>query len=347
MKDLEKSKSRKLEHIKYAMEAYSKEDYFKDIKIFNNSVPEINYDEINLKCNFLEKKIDMPVMINAMTGGIDLSFEINRDLSIISKEFNIPMAVGSQAIMFKDKGLERTFKVARENNKDGIILSNLSAISSLENVKRAIDLIEADGIQLHLNPAQELVMTEGDRNFKGMLKNIENIIKNIDVPVIIKEVGSGISFDACKELINAGVEYVDVGGKGGTSFIKIEALRKTIDIFEEIEEIEIPTPQSILFCKLAKPDLNIISSGGISKGSHIIKSIMLGANISGISGPILYKYLNGGVDEVIEYINSLRENTKILMGCLGCENIGDIKKVKYYYKEEDIIKNFVKSKINI
>lgn len=341
MQDLENVKLRKEEHIKYAKESYSNNDYFKDVIILNNSIPEINYDEISLKTKFLGNIINMPLIINAMTGGADLSFNINRDLSIIANEFNIPMAVGSQSIMLKDKSFENSFKIARKNNKDGIIISNLSAMSSLENVKRAVSSLEANAIQLHLNVSQELVMTEGDRNFKGMLNNIENIITNIDVPVIVKEVGSGISFDACKKLKNIGVKYIDVGGKGGTSFIKIEALRNNSDICKELMQLEIPTPQSILFCRAVSDDLNIISSGGISNSIHLIKSLILGANIVGISGAILKVYLEGGISKVSDYIRKIENDSRIFMGCLGCNEVDDLKNIKYYYKNQEMVNHFI------
>lgn len=347
MQDLEVSKLRKIQHINYAMKAYLDKDYFKDVLILNNSIPEVDYNKISLKRNFLNKEINMPIMINAMTGGTDLSFNINRDLSILAKEFNIPIAVGSQSIMFKDRNLEKSFKVVRENNKEGIVIANLSALSSLDKVKEAIHILEADAIQLHINPSQEFVMNEGDRNFKGMLNNIENIIENIDVPTIVKEVGSGISFDACKRLVDIGVNYIDVGGKGGTSFIKIEALRSKSNIYSELQEIEIPTPDSILYCKAANKDLNIISSGGINKGSQIIKSLILGANIAGISGPILKKYLENGLDESREYITDLKRDIKIFMACLGCETLDDLSNIKYYYERQDIIDCFINNKTKL
>ncbi|WP_024613777.1 type 2 isopentenyl-diphosphate Delta-isomerase [Clostridium sp. Ade.TY] len=341
MQYLENVKLRKEEHIKYANESYACEDYFKEVIILNNSLPEVNYDEISLKTKFLGENIDMPLMINAMTGGANLSFDINRDLSIIAKEFNIPIAVGSQSIMIKDKIFEDSFKIVRKNNKDGIIISNLSAMSSLDDVKRATDSLEANAIQLHLNVSQELVMTEGDRNFNGMLKNIEDIIKNINVPVIIKEVGSGISFDVCKKLNDIGVKYVDVGGKGGTSFIKIESLRKDSDICRELMQLEIPTPQSILFCRAVSDELNIISSGGINNSINLIKSLILGANMVGMSGAVLKVYLEGGIIKVRDYINNIKNNSKIFMGCLGCKEINDLKNIKYYYEKQNIVNHFI------
>lgn len=343
MKNIEEIQNRKIEHIKYALKAYSEDDYFKDIKIFNNSIPEINYDSISLETIFLKKKISMPIMINAMTGGTDFSFKLNDDLSVIAKKFNIPIAVGSQSIMLKDSSLKDSFKIMRKNNKEGVILSNLSAMSSLEEAKRAVDILEADGIQLHMNVAQELVMAEGDRNFKGMIKNIENIVNKIEVPVILKEVGSGISYDTSRKLRDIGVKYIDVGGKGGTSFIKIESLRNKDSIYEEIEEIEISTPHSIINCKEGSRDITIIASGGINKGSHIVKSLILGSSICGIAGPILSYYLSSGKEGVEKYLNSLKKNTKILMGTLGCESLKDLKNVKYFYKEEREIKEFIKT----
>ncbi|MEG1003457.1 type 2 isopentenyl-diphosphate Delta-isomerase [Clostridium sp.] len=341
MVDINNVMKRKIEHIQYALESYLDEDYFKDIKIFNNSVPNINFDDISLKTEFLGKEVSMPVIINAMTGGSDYSFKINDDLSNISKELNIPIAVGSQSIMLKDKSFENSFKIVRKNNLDGIVLSNLSALSSVEDAKRAVNALEANGIQLHMNVSQELVMREGDRNFKGMLNNIEEIISCMDVPVILKEVGTGISYDTCKKLADVGVKYVDVGGKGGTSFIKIEDLRNKSNLYEDLEEIEIKTPHSIIFCREASKDMNIIASGGINKGSHIIKSLMLGSNMTGISGAILKEYIKDGAMGAWKYLLNLERSTKILMGCLGCESISDIKELKYYYKDEQNIKNFV------
>lgn len=344
MVDIDIVKNRKNDHIKYSLESYLDEDYFKDIKLFNNSIPEINYDNICLETKFLGKKIAMPVMINAMTGGSDESFKINNDLSKIASEFNIPIAVGSQSIMLKNKSVEKSFKIVRENNKDGIVISNLSALSSLENVKRAVDSIEANAIQLHMNASQEFVMNEGDRDFKGMLKNIEHIINNVDVPVILKEVGSGVSYDTCKILSSIGVEYIDVSGKGGTSFIKVEDLRNGSNFYEELEQLEIKTPHSIIFCREANKNINIISSGGINKSSQVIKSLALGANITAIAGGILRNYIYGGIEETKTYIMNLELNMKKLMGCLGCETIEDIKALKYHYADEENIKKYINIK---
>lgn len=341
MVDIDIIKKRKNDHIKYSLESYLDKDYFKDIKLFNNSIPEINYDDICLETTFLGKKIAMPVMINAMTGGSDESFKINNDLSKIASEFNIPIAVGSQSIMLKNKSVEKSFKIVRENNKDGIVISNLSALSSLDNVKRAVDSIEANAIQLHMNASQEFVMNEGDRDFSGMLKNIEHVINNINVPVILKEVGSGVSYDTCKILSNIGAEYIDVSGKGGTSFIKVEDLRNGSNFYEELEQIEIKTPHSIIFCREANKNINIISSGGINKSSQVIKSLALGANITAIAGGILRNYIYGGREEIKKYIINLELNMKKLMGCLGCETIEDIKNLKYYYADEDNIKKYI------
>ncbi|MGG7160897.1 type 2 isopentenyl-diphosphate Delta-isomerase [Clostridium baratii] len=341
MVDIDIIKKRKNDHIKYSLESYLDKDYFKDIKLFNNSIPEINYDDICLETKFLGKKIAMPVMINAMTGGSDESFKINNDLSKIASEFNIPIAVGSQSIMLKNKSVEKSFKIVRENNKEGIVISNLSALSSLDNVKRAVDSIEANAIQLHMNASQEFVMNEGDRDFKGMLKNIEHVINNINVPVILKEVGSGVSYDTCKLLSSIGAEYIDVSGKGGTSFIKVEDLRNGSNFYEELEQIEIKTPHSIIFCREANKNINIISSGGINKSSQVIKSLALGANITAIAGGILRNYIYGGREETKKYIIDLELNMKKLMGCLGCESIEDIKNLKYYYADEDNIKKYI------
>ena len=170
-----------------------------------------------------------------MTGGTEFAAGINKDLSLLAKEFNIPMAVGSETIILcEDDGCRDSFKIVRDNiGENGVVIANLSGQATLEDVKCALDVVQGDAMQIHLNVAQELSMEEGDREFTGILKNIEDIVKNIDKPVIVKEVGFGISRDVAERLYSVGVRYIDVSGHGGTNFIEIENLRnRSIDLTE-------------------------------------------------------------------------------------------------------------------
>ena len=257
---------RKKEHIDNFLQGkFQSDNYFQYIYLEHNALPEIDFYEIDTKLNFLGKTISFPLMINAMTGGFQRAVEINKNLAKIAGNFNIPMAVGSQAIAVADKDYEASFKVVREVLKEGLVISNINGFATVDQVARAIDMIEADGVQIHLNPAQEICMTEGDRNFKGVLKNIENIVRKIEKPVIVKEVGFGISQTVAKRLLEVGVKYIDIGGRGGTNFIEIESWRNEHFHFEELFQWGIPTALSLLQCRAISRDLKIICSGGMKR----------------------------------------------------------------------------------
>jgi isopentenyl-diphosphate Delta-isomerase len=326
---------RKDEHIKLFMQSTSaKDNDFRDIVIQNNALPEINFNNISTGHVFLDKMIDMPVMINAVTGGTDYTYDINKQLAQLSLAFNIPMAVGSQTIAIHDITKQESFKIAREINKTGVIIANVSANSSYDNVCKAIEMIAADAIQLHLNTAQEICMREGDRNFKGILNNIKNIVHEVKVPVIVKEVGFGISYETAKKLHNVGVKYIDIGGKGGTNFIAIEDSRNKDVDYSFLKHWGIPTALSLLECKNASRDLYIICSGGITKAEEIIKAITMGAAITGISGLLLRELLDKGYEGAKACIEKLQYELKVFMLLLGAEDIEKLSKVNYLLKGE-------------
>jgi len=226
---------RKREHIEnYLKTSYHGDTLLGDVFLEHNALPNLDFDDIDTSIIYLGKQIDYPILINAMTGGSSLTQEINRDLSTLAKEFNIPMAVGSQTIALEEEEAKESFKIVREIIGDGIVISNLSGQATVEQARQALDLVQGDAIQIHLNPAQELVMEEGDRNFRGVIDNIEAIVKNIDKPIIVKEVGFGVSRDVAQKLYNIGVRNLDISGYGGTNFIEIENLRNPAFDFTEL-----------------------------------------------------------------------------------------------------------------
>ena len=334
-KDDKTRATRKDDHIKLFMQSTSaKNNGFKDIVIQNNALPEINFEDISTDQVFLDKVIDMPIMINAVTGGTDYTYDINKQLAELSMTYNIPMAVGSQTIAIHDISKQESFKIVREINKAGIIIANVSANSSYDSVCEAIEMVAADAIQLHLNTAQEICMREGDRDFKGILNNIKNIVHEAKVPVIVKEVGFGISYEAAKKFHHVGVKYVDTGGKGGTNFIAIEDSRnKDID-YSFLKHWGIPTALSLLECRNVSRDLHIICSGGITKGEEIVKAITMGAAITGISGLILRELLDKGYDGAKACIEKLQHEMKVFMLLLGAEDIEKLSKTNYLLKGE-------------
>lgn len=280
---------------------------------------------------FLGKTIDYPIIINAMTGGTEFAGEINRELSLLAKNFNIPMAVGSETIILcEDDACKDSFRIVRDNIGDeGVVIANLNGYASVEDAKIALDVINGDAIQIHLNVAQELAMDEGDRDFKGIINNIEKIVKGIDKPVIVKEVGFGISKDVAKRLYDVGVRYVDISGFGGTNFMEIENLRnRNIDL-GELYSWGIPTALSLIKCRELPEDLKIISSGGIRNATDIVKSIILGAELAGISGEILAYLVHGGYENAKNYLDGIVYKIKMIMLLLSKQNIEELRKTEY------------------
>ncbi|AJA50571.1 isopentenyl-diphosphate delta-isomerase [Clostridium pasteurianum DSM 525 = ATCC 6013] len=343
MKNDEMRKIRKKEHLDCFLDLKTNNDFFKEMILFNNSLPEIDYNDINMKINLFEKSCDLPIMINAITGGTKESLEINEKLALLSQKFNIPMAVGSQKICLNDKEYIESFTKVRKIIGNGIVISNLSANSDYNDVSKAIEMINADAIQLHLNASQEILMNEGEKNFKGTIYNIEKIISKCNRPIIIKEIGTGISYDVAKRLSSIGVKYIDVGGRGGTNFIKIENKRNVNYSYDTLESWGIPTLDSIILCNEADSNLTIFSSGGVRKPIHVIKSLILGASCVGISGEILRRLVTGGYKNAEDYLINMKENIKVLMMLLGCNKIRQLKEIKYIYGKEKYIKEFIKA----
>ena len=325
-------KQRKKEHVEnYLRTTYRGDTLLGDVFLQHNALPNLRLEDIDTRTTFLGKNVDYPIIINAMTGGSEFTQEINRDLSLLAKEFNIPMAVGSQTIaLCEEEECRNSFRVVRDNiSKDGIVIANLNARASLEEVKLAIDIIEADAIQLHLNPAQEVVMLEGDRDFTGILNNIENIVKELDKPVIIKEVGFGISKEVATKLYDVGVRHIDISGFGGTNFIEIENIRFNNIDFSDMYSWGIPTALALVKCRELPKDLDLIASGGIRDSIDIIKALVLGGNMVGISGELLSYLLHGGYEGAKDYLEAIIYKIKILMLLLGKQNIEELKDTDY------------------
>lgn len=324
--------ARKKEHIEnYLKTSFQGDTLLGDVFLEHNSLPNLNFDDIDTSVEFLGRRISYPILINAMTGGSSLTAEINHDLSMLAREYNIPMAVGSQTIALEeDEDAIESFKVARGIIGDkGVVIGNLSGHATVDQARKAIEMLKGDAIQIHLNPAQELVMEEGDREFRGVLNNIEAIVKNVNKPVIVKEVGFGISKDVAQRLYDAGVRNIDISGYGGTNFIEIENLRNHAFDFTELYSWGIPTAASLINCRKLPKDLNLIASGGIRNSTDIVKSLVLGAQIVGISGELLAFLVHGGYAHAREYLENLIYKMKILMILLGKQNIDELRNAEY------------------
>ncbi|WP_160721374.1 type 2 isopentenyl-diphosphate Delta-isomerase [Bacillus sp. USDA818B3_A] len=318
---------RKWDHIRFALEnRQNRSTVFDDIKFIHQSLPDINVSEVQLNDEIGELSLSSPIFINAMTGGGgEKTYQINKQLAIAAKQTGLAMAVGSQMSAIKDQHERYTYEIVRKENPNGLVIANLGSEATVENAKLAIDMIDADALQIHLNVIQELTMPEGDRDFCGSLKRIEEISKGVGVPVIVKEVGFGMSKETISSLFSAGVSIVDVGGSGGTNFAEIENKRRKQPL-PFFNDWGIPTPISILEAASTANGGPIIGSGGFSSSLDIAKGLALGASAIGMSGYFLKILLEEGMDELIEGIRTLHQELIMIMTALGAMSIPDLRK---------------------
>ncbi|MBE4910303.1 type 2 isopentenyl-diphosphate Delta-isomerase [Bacillus luteolus] len=326
---------RKLEHIQHAISTgQDKTHGLDDITFVHQSLPNTSVNEIDLQTSIGELSISSPIFINAMTGGGgEQTRKVNRLLSEVAKECGLGMAVGSQMSAIKDPGERYTYEVVREVNPTGVLFANLGSEATVDNALSAIDMIEANGIQIHLNVIQELAMPEGERNFSGALSRIEKIVNSVQVPVIVKEVGFGLSTETAYQLRNIGVSILDIGGFGGTNFARIENNRsnRRLDFFDEWG---ITTAASIAEVSNLTRPIPIISSGGLQDALDIAKSIALGASAAAFAGVFLKILLQEGQEKLVEHIDQMKADLKYIMTALGTRSINELQKSPVIIKGE-------------
>ena len=330
---------RKDEHLRLAISFHdeTKESDFDLIDYIHNSLSNTNVDNIDISTSIAGFKLNHPFYINGMTGGTKLTKEFNQKLAILARETNTLMGVGSISVALRHKEIEDTFKIVRKENPNGIILANLGADKTLEDAKKAIHLIDADGLQIHINPAQEIIMPEGERDFTKWIKNIETIISNIGVPVIVKEVGFGMSRDTIKLLKSIGANTIDISGKGGTNFAQIENSRRKKDSLAFLENYGLSTAESLLEAQDFVSNTEIISSGGIRNAYDIVKSLGLGAKSTSMAGKFIM-LVNDDIDieNVIDTVNNWKYQIKSIMALIGANSISEL-------QEKDIL---IRGKLN-
>jgi len=295
----------------------------------HQALPELDLENIDLTLEMFGKNLSAPLFISSMTGGTNKAQQINQNLAIAAQQTGIPMGLGSQRAALENPELLETYQV-RKFAPDITLFANLGAVQlnyglTPEDCQKAVDQVEANALILHLNALQEAVMADGDTNFSGLGEKIAQVCHILDVPVIVKEVGWGISKEAAKLLGQSGVSAIDIAGAGGTSWTEVEMhrtetenARKTAATFINWG---IPTAESIQNIKVTLPDMPIIASGGLRNGLDITKTIALGAKMGGMAGPFL-KTAVISADEVINEINRIKQEIKISMFGAG---VGDLK----------------------
>ncbi|WBW50429.1 type 2 isopentenyl-diphosphate Delta-isomerase [Peptoniphilus equinus] len=325
---------RKREHIEnYLRSSFRGDPLFDDVFLYHNALPGVNFEAVDTTVDFLGRTIAFPLMINAMTGGTDFSTDINTNLAELAKAFNIPMAVGSMTIAMEDDDAKKSFKTVRDTIGDGILIGNLSGYTGVDTAKYCVDLIGADALQIHLNPAQELAMNEGERDFSSVLKNLEAVIGAVDVPVIVKEVGFGLSPDTITRLYDIGVRNVDIAGFGGSNFFEVENLRTPDTDVSDLYSWGIPTAMSLIEAvKVRQDGLYIIASGGVRNALDVVKCLVLGGDLVGISGEVLSYLIHGGYDYTLSYLRELMTKARMVMALSGASNVAALKGLPYRVK---------------
>lgn len=319
---------RKWDHIKHALNTgQSRLTGFDEITFVHQGLPNCSVDQVDLSTKIGELELSSPIFINAMTGGGgQTTLEINQKLAIVARETKIPMAVGSQMSAIKDSSEVNTYKIVRDENENGTIIANLGSEATVDQALSAIEMVRADAFQIHLNTIQELTMPEGDRDFSGALTRIENIVKKVHIPVIVKEVGFGMSMETVKQLESVGVMAVDVGGYGGTNFAKVENERRD-HLLSFFNDWGIPTAISIIEAKNRCPELFILGSGGIQNSLDIVKALSIGANAAGLAGKFLKILMDNGYEKLIDEINLILSEIRFMMTALGAKTVPDIQSV--------------------
>jgi isopentenyl-diphosphate delta-isomerase len=330
---------RKKEHIELCLtdEVSFKEktNGFEHYEFEHYAITEVDISKISFGTLFLDKKIDYPFLISCMTGGTADAENINAQLSVAAGKLNIPLGVGSQRQALENKKYHNTYKIIRKNAPSVPILGNIGAaqvvkMDTFDPVNFLVDLVEADAMVIHVNPLQELIQINGEPEFSGLLKKIKKMVKQIEVPVIVKEVGAGISLKAAKKLLDCGVQGIDVAGAGGTSWAGVEILRNNDGNHTEFWDWGLPTAYCIRTVAGLKKkyDFTLIGSGGINSAVEAAKALALGSDIVASARKILQTLDSHGVEGVENLIKEWFDIIKKIMFLTGSSSLKDLKKNK-------------------
>ncbi|ABN69923.1 isopentenyl-diphosphate delta-isomerase, type 2 [Staphylothermus marinus F1] len=329
---------RKLEHIDIILkENIDFPDHcskiYDSIMLIHQAFPKINLEEVDLRIDFLGYTINAPLMITGMTGGHRNVTKINEKLARLAQELGIAIGVGSQRpmIIYRDNSdVLETYKIVRKTAQDVPVIGNIGINTindlSINDIEFLIKSIEADALAIHLNPAQEVIQPEGDTRFSdNVIVKVEEILDSIDVPVIIKEVGNGISMETASLFRSIGIRYFDISGSCGTNWILVEKYRsRTPEYKKRIADIlnkwGIPTPLAIIETRNAAPDSFIIASGGVWDGLKAVKSLVLGADMVGLAKPIIYLLIKQGYDEAYKFLFTYIETIRTVLFLIGAKN---------------------------
>jgi isopentenyl-diphosphate delta-isomerase len=343
-KSIGETSKRKKEHIELCLTDKvtfrTKTNGFDKYDFIHDALTEVDISKISFQTKIFSKKINYPFLISCMTGGTEEAENINQRLAVIAEELKIPIGVGSQRQALEDDLYHNSYKIIRRIAKDVPVLGNLGAAQivkskNLNDVKTLADMLEADAFIIHLNPLQELLQKEGEPFFTGLLNKIEKLIKLFEIPIIVKEVGSGISKKAAKKLLDIGVIGIDVAGAGGTSWAAVELTRNKTDD-KDLWDWGLPTSYCLkeIYPLKKKYKFTLIGSGGINTARDLAMAFALGADLVASARIILQTLMNSGEDEVKSLIINYFKYLKKIMFLTGSPNLKSLKENKIIKKEE-------------
>ncbi len=304
----------------------------------HNALPEIDLDEIETKTEFLGKHLAAPLVISSMTGGYADAERINRALAEAAEAYGFAIGIGSARQAMEDATFRKSYSVMRSVAPKTFIFSNIGAVEiarlakvgEITKLRSIIELVHADALAIHLNPLQELMQPEGGKDFRGVLVGIEKAVKELGLPIIVKEVGAGISRGVAKQLIEVGVRVIDVAGAGGTSWAGVEILRHAEDDrtwLDPFWDWGIPTADCIKeIAPLTRVHgCSLIASGGITNGLEVAKSLALGADLAGIARPIITAFMEKGETGLRTFIDHILFQLRGAMFLTGSRDVKALK----------------------
>lgn len=335
--------NRKVEHLRINLEEnvqfFDVSTGLEKYRFAHQALPEIDLAQVDTSLTLFGKKAAAPILVSSMTGGAAEAQRINRNLAAAAQATGIAMGLGSQRAAIADPTLAPTYQV-RDVAPDILLFANLGAIQlnygyTIDECRRAVEMIEADALILHLNPIQEAVQDHGNTSWSGLLGKIETICQTLGVPVIVKEVGFGISGQAARRLADVGVAAIDVAGAGGTSWAAVEARRAPNPELKKLAEMfwdwGIPTAQSLVQVREAAPQLPVFASGGIRNGIEIAKCVALGASLVGLASPLL-KLANESADAATAGIVELQTHLRVAMFGVGAPDLDALRTTPHLEK---------------
>jgi len=319
--------SRKLEHLDFsaALTDGPGENGFTDFQLVHNCLPGLALDDIDLTTSVAGISLNHPLIISAITGGATDVTAVNAQLAELARRTGAAMAVGSQYAAIEDQAVLESYKIVRSVYSSGTFFANIGAHATSDEARQAVEMIDASAIQIHLNVAQELVMAEGDRDFRGYIGNIAAIVAGSRVPVMVKEVGCGIAREQARALIACGVSALDVAGRGGTNFLAIEAARNNVGLPAETMQWGIPTAVSAVeVASVLTPGVDLIVSGGIRSSLEAVKSLAIGSRAVGIAGPLVKMLRQNGLPSAENWLRNFLAEMKRLMLLVGAKQVTDM-----------------------